>query len=119
MGSAFIRYLLLEKKFGGRVINYDVLTYAGDLSKVEEVSNFENYFFVKGDISNKFLLEEVIEKFQIDTIVHFAAQSHVDTSINKPLEFVRTNILGTVTLLELAKKHSKKIHFHHTGPEPV
>jgi len=103
IGANFVR-LLLETRRDWRVINLDKLTYAGNLHNLEDVSKHPNYRFVRGDICDQTLLDRLFSEEQIDTVVHFAAESHVDRSITGPAEFIRTNITGTFTLLEAAKK---------------
>jgi dTDP-glucose 4,6-dehydratase len=105
IGSNFILYLL-EKYPGYYIINYDKLTYAGNLENLATIQEFNNYKFVQGDILNKELLEYVVNTSEVDVIVNFAAESHVDRSITNSSEFVTTNVLGTQILLEVAKKHS-------------
>ena len=105
IGSNFIHYLL-EKYPGYYIINYDKLTYAGNLENLVAIQESNNYKFVQGDILNKELLEYVVTTFEVDVIVNFAAESHVDRSITNSSEFVITNVLGTQILLEVAKKHS-------------
>ena len=102
IGSNFIHYIL--KKYRDiKIINYDKLTYAGNLENLESVSNNPNYRFVHGDICDRDKLYSVFEKYDIDYVVSFAAESHVDRSIKNPEIFVTTNVLGTVTLLNTAK----------------
>ena len=103
IGANFVR-LLLETRQDWRVINLDKLTYAGNLHNLEDVSAHPDYRFVRGDICEQTLLDKLFQEEQIDTVVHFAAESHVDRSITGPAEFIRTNITGTFTLLESAKK---------------
>ncbi|MDU9048194.1 MAG: dTDP-glucose 4,6-dehydratase [Candidatus Electrothrix sp. Rat3] len=103
IGANFIR-LLLETQHTWQIINLDKLTYAGNLHNLEGVSKHPNYRFVRGDICEQTLLDKLFQEEQIDTVVHFAAESHVDRSITGPAEFIRTNITGTFTLLEAAKK---------------
>ncbi|TGB00014.1 dTDP-glucose 4,6-dehydratase [Sporolactobacillus shoreae] len=108
IGSNFIRHMI---KFhpGDSIINLDLLTYAGNPENLEEISAHQNYHFVHGNICNYELLDAVIDQFHIDTMVNFAAESHVDRSISKPGLFITTNVLGTQTLLEAAKnKHISK-----------
>ena len=105
IGSNFIHYLL-EKYPDYYIINYDKLTYAGNLENLVAIQESINYKFVQGDILNKELLEYVVTTFEVDVIVNFAAESHVDRSITNSSEFVITNVLGTQILLEVAKKHS-------------
>jgi dTDP-glucose 4,6-dehydratase len=107
IGANFIRYIL-NKYPHYAVVNYDKLTYAGNLENLKEVENHPNYKFVKGDILNSELLEHVAA--DADIIVHFAAESHVDRSVLDPGSFVRTNVLGTQSILEVAKKIGKRMH---------
>ncbi len=119
IGSAFIRYLLSpETAFKGTCVNFDALTYAGNLENLASVSQDSRYIFEKGDICNGALLEHVCQEHAIDTIIHFAAESHVDRSILGPKAFVETNILGTFQLLEAVRKNPH-IHFHHVSTDEV
>ncbi len=103
IGSNFVRYML-QNYPGVKVINFDKLTYAGNLENLKDVENNPNYHFVKGDICNQELVEYIVQKFEVDVIVNFAAESHVDRSILGPEIFIRTNVLGTQVLLEVTKK---------------
>ncbi len=125
IGTNFVR-LLLETRKDWQVINLDKLTYAGNLQSLRDVSEHPNYRFVRGDICDSVLLEELFREQQIDTVVHFSAESHVDRSITGPAEFIRTNITGTFTLLEAAKKQwldngidSGKCRFLHVSTDEV
>ena len=119
IGSAFIRYLLTQvNAFDGCLFNYDLLTYAGNRKNLESVEKDSRYFFKKGDIRDQATVEQLCLDHQIDTIVHFAAESHVDRSILGPQEFVETNIMGTFHLLEVVKRHPS-IHFHHISTDEV
>lgn len=119
IGSAFIRYLLQKVEgFGGVCVNYDALTYAGNLQNLSEVSEDARYIFQQGDIRNQPLLEHVCAEHQIDTIIHFAAESHVDRSILGPQAFIETNVMGTFHLLEVVRKNPA-IHFHHVSTDEV
>ena len=103
IGANFVR--LLREEYGDwRVINLDKLTYAGNLKNLQGISEGEKYRFVKGDICDGDLVAELFAAEQIDTVVHFAAESHVDRSITGPADFIQTNIVGTFTLLEAARK---------------
>jgi dTDP-glucose 4,6-dehydratase len=104
IGSNFIRYMMNTYPHY-RIVNLDALTYAGNLENLADVEHRENYTFVRGDISNRELVRHLIRKYRIDTIVNFAAESHVDRSLTSPDVFVRTNVLGTQTLLEAAKEY--------------
>ena len=106
IGSNFIKYML--SKYNYNIINLDLLTYAGNLNNLDEIKHLDNYSFIKGDICDKVLLEEIFENNNIDIVINFAAESHVDRSIDGPEVFLRTNILGTQALLDTAKKHWKK-----------
>ncbi|MAU71123.1 MAG: dTDP-glucose 4,6-dehydratase [Pseudozobellia sp.] len=86
------------------IINFDALTYAGNLENLEDIERYSNYNFIKGDILNVELLEEVFDNHKIDSVIHLAAESHVDRSIKDPLAFVKTNIIGTVNLLNVSRK---------------
>src|SRR5210317_259873 len=94
IGSNFIR-LAIEKLPEARVINLDKLTYAGNPANLQDVENDSRYRFVQGDICDQELLEKLFTDEKIDTVVHFAAESHVDRSIEGPAEFIQTNIMGT------------------------
>jgi dTDP-glucose 4,6-dehydratase len=117
IGSNFILYWL-KKYPQDKIINLDKLTYAGNLENLKSVESNKNYHFIKGDIIDFKLVNEIIKEFQIDTIVHFAAESHVDRSILDPLPFVRTNVEGTYVLLEAALKNKIK-RFHHISTDEV
>jgi dTDP-glucose 4,6-dehydratase len=121
IGSNFIRYLLSESGFSGRVINVDRLTYAGNPENLSGIDkDREHYVFVKADICDPLAMREVFKLFHIDTICHFAAESHVDRSIVEPDAFIKTNILGTFTLLEQARQHADSlILFHHVSTDEV
>ncbi len=105
IGSNFIRYLIsLNKKI--HIINYDSITYAGNTKNLEDIESSENYTFIRGDIRNKESLLSVFQRFSPDTVINFAAESHVDRSIEEPNIFLETNILGTNNLIVLALEHS-------------
>jgi dTDP-glucose 4,6-dehydratase len=103
IGSNFIIYIL-NKYPDVSVINLDKLTYAGNLENLKEVESNPNYIFIQGDICDNKLIEQLFEKYDIDYVVNFAAESHVDRSIREPEVFIKINVLGTVTLLNIAKK---------------
>lgn len=105
IGSNFVKSMLEDEKLN--IINLDLLTYAGNLENLKEVENKKNYTFVKGDICDKKLVKDIFEKYDIDTVVNFAAESHVDRSIENPEIFLQTNVLGTLNLLDNAKKYWK------------
>lgn len=102
IGSNFVHYML-NKYNDIKIINLDKLTYAGNLENLKSVEGNKNYTFVQGDICDKELVEGLFNKYEIDYVVNFAAESHVDRSIKEPEVFVKTNVLGTVTLLNAAK----------------
>ncbi len=104
IGSNFVR-LLLDDYPEWRVINLDKLTYAGNLQNLKGITEGENYRMVKADICDAEAIENLFIEEEIDTVVHFAAESHVDRSISGPAEFIQTNIIGTFTLLEAARKN--------------
>ncbi|WP_136805250.1 dTDP-glucose 4,6-dehydratase [Desulfosediminicola flagellatus] len=104
IGSNFVR-LLLDDYPEWRVINLDKLTYAGNLRNLKGITEGENYRMVKADICDAEAIENLFIEEEIDTVVHFAAESHVDRSISGPAEFIQTNIIGTFTLLEAARKN--------------
>ena len=106
IGSNFIHYML-KKHDDINLVNIDLLTYAGNLDNLVEVSDDKRYTFVRGDIHDRALVEELFDKYQFDTVVNFAAESHVDRSITDPDIFLITNVLGTQTLLDVAKNHWK------------
>ena len=119
IGSAFIRFLLSsEVQFRGICVNVDVLTYAGNLENLSSIAQDPRYLFEKGDICNENLIEHLCREHAIDTIIHFAAESHVDRSILGPLAFIKTNVLGTFHLLEVVKRNPL-IHFHHVSTDEV
>lgn len=103
IGSNFVHYLL-DKYEDIFVINLDKLTYAGNLDNLRDIESYPNYKFIKGDICDEDLLKETFSTYDIDYVVNFAAESHVDRSIRDPYVFVKTNVLGVETLLNIAKK---------------
>ena len=122
IGANFLQYLLEESDFEGRVVNVDALTYAGNpenLSGIEEA--FPGRFvFIKGDICDREAMDKIFDAYEIDTICHFAAESHVDRSIVGPDAFIQTNIVGTFALLEAARDHQAQIElFHHISTDEV
>lgn len=104
IGSQFVLYMLRQHK-NIHIVNLDKLTYAGNLENLVEVLNHPRHTFIQGDICNRTLVDNLFEEYSIDGIIHFAAESHVDNSIKNPLCFVETNILGTIILLEAARKY--------------
>ena len=115
IGSNFIRYWL-NKYSNDYIINLDLLTYAGNLDNLKDIESNPNYKFIKGDICDVVLVNELVKG--IDTIVHFAAESHVDRSILNSADFIKTNVEGTRVLLEAAKNNGN-IRFHHISTDEV
>ena len=122
IGSNFIRYLLEDMAFDGRVVNVDKLTYAGNpdnLSGLEKTAG-ARYEFVKADICDAKAMQDVFSTYAIDTVCHFAAESHVDRSIAAPDAFIKTNVQGTFILLEAARKLGGQVElFHHVSTDEV
>ena len=104
IGSNFISYILKNEP-RVKIVNLDKLTYAGDLLNLKEVAKHPNYAFVKGDVCNRGLIEELFKTYDFKGVIHFAAESHVDNSISGPSAFINTNVMGTFTLLDVAKNH--------------
>lgn len=104
IGSNFIRFLLNDRSDTEIVVNLDKLTYAGNLENLKDIAGNPAYRFIRGDICDGELVSRILDEFDIDTVVHFAAESHVDRSISEGLSFVTTNVTGTCSLLEAARK---------------
>ncbi len=122
IGANFIRYLLDETGFTGRIVNVDKLTYAANPLSLADVAekHAARYAFVRADIADRAALARVFDDFAIDAVCHFAAESHVDRSIARPDDFIHTNILGTYTLLQLARERLPRIRrFHHVSTDEV
>lgn len=116
IGSHVVR-LFINKYPDSRIINLDSLTYAGNLQNLVDLEDKPNYSFVKGDIQDETLVTELFNEFKFDTIIHLAAESHVDRSIFDPTSFVKTNVLGTVNLLNAAvsfwnEEYNHKVFYH-------
>jgi dTDP-glucose 4,6-dehydratase len=105
IGSNFIRHMMNSHP-DSEVINLDLLTYAGNLNNLKGIEKNPHYTFIKGDICNRDIVNAILDKHNVDAIVHFAAESHVDRSIANASAFVMTNVLGTHTLLECARTHT-------------
>lgn len=122
IGSHVVR-LFVNKYPEYLIVNYDALTYAGNLNNLKDIEHSENYRFEKGDIQDEALVQSLFEKYQFDGVIHLAAESHVDRSILDPLAFVKTNVLGTVNLLNVAKNYWKKDYsnkrFYHVSTDEV
>jgi len=107
IGCNFIKYMFDKYENEIRIINLDKLTYAGNLANLKEIKTRENYIFVKGDICDSKLVDAIFKKYHPDYVVNFAAESHVDRSIEEPEVFLTTNVIGTQVLLDTAKKFWK------------
>tara|TARA_B100000925_G_C22003076_1_gene472258 strand:+ start:1137 stop:2156 length:1020 start_codon:yes stop_codon:yes gene_type:complete len=122
IGSNFVRYMLNKYK-NYNIINYDKLTYAGNIRNLVGVDKYKNYKFIKADICNYKKLDDTFKSEKIDNVIHFAAESHVDKSILDPFSFVKTNVLGTLNLLEVSRKNWKNDYngklFHHISTDEV
>ncbi len=121
IGSHLVKYFVKKYK-NYNIINIDKLTYASNLSFLEEINTFENYCFIQADICNLKKIDEIFIKYKISDIIHLAAESHVDNSIENALEFANTNIIGTINLLELSRKNwnkKKNNLFYHISTDEV
>ena len=120
IGSHVVR-LLVNKYSDYRIINLDKLTYAGNLNNLTDISVSDQYIFLKDDICDAPRIKQIFDEYQITDVIHLAAESHVDRSIEGPMEFVMTNVVGTVNLLQCAKDawsndFSKHV-FHHVSTD--
>lgn len=126
IGSHVVR-LFVNKYPDYKIVNLDKLTYAGNLENLKDIEQKQNYFFERGDILDSNFLQKLFEQYNFDGVIHLAAESHVDRSISNPIEFVVTNVIGTVTLLNAAKHHwktslDKKVEgklFYHVSTDEV
>lgn len=121
IGSHLVKYYVKKYK-NYNIINVDKLTYASNIDFLDEINEFENYFFVQADICDLKKIEEIFLKYKISDIIHLAAESHVDNSIENALEFAKTNIIGTINLLELSRKNwnkKKNNLFYHISTDEV
>lgn len=118
LGSSFLRTLLQKRSFAGKAINYDLLTYSGNVENLAPIASDPRYLFIKGDIRDSSLLRKLHLEYKIDLIVHFAAETHVDRSIHDPYPFLETNLFGTFALLECIREFPE-IHFHHISTDEV
>lgn len=122
IGSNFVRYLLEESDFEGRIINIDKLNYAGNPLNLQDIEEKypDRYVFVHGDICDAKLLLQIFEDYEIDAVCHLAAESHVDRSIANPEVFIQSNVIGTQRLLETCKLFQDRIAlFHHVSTDEV
>ena len=129
IGSNFVPYFI-DKYENYNIVNLDLLTYAGDLENLKEIDDHQRYKFIKGDICNRELVEFIFDEYDIRGVIHFAAESHVDNSIKNPGVFIETNVNGTFTLLDVAKRkwmkkpfkykdEYKNCRFHHISTDEV
>ena len=129
IGSHVVR-MFVKKYPRTKIINYDKLTYAGNLSNLKDIENRKNYVFVKGDVTDYKKVMATLKEYGVDGIIHFAAESHVDRSIKDPFAFAKTNVLGTLTMLQAAKEFwgcslanakqsEKKFRFYHISNDEV
>jgi dTDP-glucose 4,6-dehydratase len=126
IGSNFVRYMLnAEPQIS--VVNLDALTYAGSLENLKDLPDSSRHLFVQGDICDRQLVDDLLRRHEIDTVVHFAAETHVDRSIVAPGQFIQTNVVGTFTLLEAARNYwldeaslpRESVRFHHISTDEV
>lgn len=129
IGSNFVPYFI-QNNPNYHLVNLDLLTYAGNLENLKEIENHERYTFIQGDICDRSFIEELFLKYQFHDVIHFAAESHVDNSISGPEAFIKTNVLGTFNLLDVARKlwmsapnlykdAFKSARFHHVSTDEV
>ena len=122
IGSHLVR-LLVKKYPNYHIVNMDVLTYAGNLENLKDIENKQNYTFVKCDICDVEKVNQVFKKYKIDSVIHLAAESHVDRSIEDPFSFAQTNVMGTLSLLQASKEYwngNFSIHlFYHVSTDEV
>jgi dTDP-glucose 4,6-dehydratase len=122
IGSHLVR-LFVNKYPAYRIVNLDALTYAGNLENLRDVELASNYVFEKGDITDQDTIDTLFKKYNFDSVIHLAAESHVDRSIADPLAFVKTNVVGTCTLLNVSRKHweGKEVGklFYHVSTDEV
>jgi dTDP-glucose 4,6-dehydratase len=121
IGSHLVKHFTLKYP-NYKIINFDILSYASDISRLNKIENNKNYNFIKGDINDTHLLNEVFQKFKIDSVINLAAESHVDNSIKNPNKFAETNIMGTLNLLNISNKfwqNSNHNLFYHISTDEV
>ncbi len=122
IGANFIRYVLEETDFKGRIVNLDKLTYAGNPESLADLAKKHGprYVFVRGDICDRPAMAKVFDEYDIDSVAHFAAESHVDRSIVRPDDFIQTNIIGTYNLLQVSRERADRVKlFHHVSTDEV
>ena len=118
IGSAFVRFLLGQPSFTGKVVNLDLMTYAANADNVADAQGSARYSFARGDIADAAFVASLCREHAVDCIVHFAAESHVDRSISGPGAFIQANIVGTYQLLQVVRE-LPQIHFHHVSTDEV
>ena len=122
IGSHLVRHLVIKYP-NYKIFNLDSLTYAGNLENLRDVESYPNYLFIRADIRNYELIKQIFSKYKFDSVIHLAAESHVDRSITDPISFVETNVIGTVNLLnsfkELWKKSFVNKLFYHVSTDEV
>ncbi len=126
IGSNFVHFILKHEAHA-KIVNLDALTYAGSLENLKGLADSGRYLFVRGDICDQPLVDDILRTYRIDTIAHFAAESHVDRSILEPGPFIQTNVIGTFTLLESARRFwldeglvpLNQVRFHHISTDEV
>ena len=122
IGSHVVRYFVNEYP-NYHIYNLDKLSYAGNLDNLTDIKYKDNYTFIKGDICDKELIKNIFKQYKISRVIHFAAESHVDRSITDPLSFARTNVMGTLNLLQVAKEYWKNNYldklFYHISTDEV
>ena len=126
IGSNFVRYILKAEP-EVRLVNLDALTYAGSLENLKDLPDPARHTFIRGDICDRALVDNLLRQNQIDTLIHFAAETHVDRSIYGPAKFIQTNVIGTFTLLDAARRFwleekglgDMPVHFHHISTDEV
>ena len=122
IGSHLVR-LLVNKYSNYNIINMDFLTYAGNLENLRDIEKHKNYKFIKCDICDFDKVKKVFKDYQINSVIHLAAESHVDRSINDPFSFAQTNVMGTISLLQASKeywnKNFKEKLFYHVSTDEV
>ncbi len=122
IGTNFIRFLLNDKDFAGHIINVDSLTYAGNPENLVDIKDKfpDKYTFIQADICDQNHMTKIFDDHEIDTVCHFAAESHVDRSIVAPDDFIQTNIVGTFNLLEISRNRKNQLsRFHHISTDEV